>query len=344
MTPKDPGFIKWLQTNLRDLVEPDLTVDGSAGPRTTAATKKFQKLRGLSADGVAGPATIAAIEAALKARAGNLPAEGGELRTMAVAPDADDDAAAENEGSDDAEAQAAAPTQGAAPTQSAAPAQSAAPSQLGQGYVERRVKVRTYGTLPANSRLLLNVPGSSAGAKRLHVLAAQAMKTMAVAIQQDLGIELKIASAWRAHRWQSREQYEAVLISKFGSVKEGKRWLAFDSPHETGLAMDIGVGGLKPTRSTVDFQRKQPLHQWLVQHASEYGWYPYKTEPWHWEYPLSLEAFESGVIGPDDPGPPEDMVSFDLSDEESAIETEDLEEFADDATAPACYPDGESPV
>ena len=131
-------------------------------------------------------------------------AEGGELRTMAVAPDADDDAAAENEGSDDAEAQAAAPTQGAAPTQSAAPAQSAAPSQLGQGYVERRVNVRTYGPLRADSRLLLTVPGSSAGAKRLHVPAAQAMKTMAVAIQRDLGIELKIASAWRAHRWQSR--------------------------------------------------------------------------------------------------------------------------------------------
>ena len=213
-----------------------------------------------------------------------------------------------------------------------------------RGYVERRVKVRTYGPLRADSRLLLTVPGSSAGAKRLHVLAAQAMKTMAVAIQRDLGIELKIASAWRAHRWQSREQYEAVLVTKFGSVKEGKRWLAFDSPHETGLAMDIGVGGLKPTRSTVDFQRKQPLHQWLVQHASEYGWYPYKTEPWHWEYPLSLEAFESGVIGPDDPGPPEEMVSFDPEDEESALESDDLDEFSYDATAPACYPDAEPPV
>ncbi len=328
MTPKDPGFVTWLQTSLRDLVEPDLATDGSTGPRTTAAVKKFQKLRGLTADGVAGSATIAAIEAALQARAGG----GGELRTMAVAPDADDDAAAENEGSDDAVAKAAAPAQGAAP------------SQPGQGYVERRVKVRTYGPLRADSRLLLTVPGSSAGAKRLHVLAAQAMKTMAVAIQRDLGIELKIASAWRAHRWQSREQYEAVLISKFGSVKEGKRWLAFDSPHETGLAMDIGVGGLKPTRSTVDFQRKQPLHQWLVQHASEYGWYPYKVEPWHWEYPLSLEAFESGVIGPDDPGPPEDMVSFDPEDEESALESDDLDEFSYDATAPACYPDAEPPV
>ena len=54
MTPKDPGFVTWLQTSLRDLVEPDLATDGSTGPRTTAAVKKFQKLRGLTADGVAG--------------------------------------------------------------------------------------------------------------------------------------------------------------------------------------------------------------------------------------------------------------------------------------------------
>ena len=47
MTPKDPGFVTWLQTSLRDLVEPDLATDGSTGPRTIAAVKKFQKLRGL---------------------------------------------------------------------------------------------------------------------------------------------------------------------------------------------------------------------------------------------------------------------------------------------------------
>jgi hypothetical protein len=305
--------VRWVQTSLRDLGETEIAVDGAAGPRTTAAIKRFQQAHGLTADGIAGPATRAAIEAALQASAAGT----GELRTMAVAaePPEDEVEAADADAADDAAPQAAAAVGSTA---------------TGAGYVERRVKVRIYGTMATTSKLLVPVPGVSSGTKRLHVLAAAGFTSLAAAIQRDLGIELKTASAWRAHRWTSREQYEAVLVSRFGSVKEGKRWLAFDSPHETGLAMDIGVGGLKPTRSTVDFQRKQPLHQWLVQHASEHGWYPYKTEPWHWEYPLSLEAYQSGVIGPDDPGPPEDDVSFDIGDEESALEVDDLDEFPDD--------------
>jgi peptidoglycan hydrolase-like protein with peptidoglycan-binding domain len=307
MTARNSESVKWVQSSLRELGDTELAVDGAAGPRTTAAIKKFQAGHGLTADGIAGPATVAAIEKALAERQPDPP---GELRTMAVSADpADDDAADAETGEDEP-----------------APAREAVVTP-GAGYVEKRVKVRTYGTTANDSRLLVNVPSTS-GTKRLHVLAAKALEAMSAAVQRDLGIELKLASGWRAHRWTSREQYEQVLIARFGSVKEGKRWLAFDSPHETGLAMDIGVGGLKPTRSTVDFQRKQPLHHWLVQHASEYGWYPYKTEPWHWEYPLSLEAFASGVVGPDDPGPPEDSVAFDLEDEEFALEAEDLEEFA----------------
>ena len=317
VTTRGPEFIRWLQTHLRDLGEPGLAVDGVAGPRTTAAVRKFQAAHGLAVDGVAGPATVAAIEAAIQARTAGPPAEASALRTMAV--DADEEAA-EAEGDEDVADGAAAPA--------------GASWQLGAGYVERRVKVRTYGTLRVDSTLLVPVPGASPGPKRLHVLAARALAALAAAVQRDLGIELKVASAWRAHRWTSREQYEAVLVSRFGSVQEGRRWLAYNSPHETGLAIDIGVGGLKPTRSTVDFQRKQPLHQWLVQHASTYGWYPYKVEPWHWEYPLSLEAYASGVIGPDDPGPPEEAVSFDPEGEEFALEAEDLDEFPDEVDVP----------
>lgn len=304
MTARNSTSVKWVQSSLRELGETELVVDGAAGPRTTAAIKRFQAAHGLTVDGIAGPATVAALEKALTER------RTGELRTMAVSTDRDDDVAADAETGEDDPASAAVTTPGA-------------------GYVERRVRVRTYGTTSSSSKLLVNVPATS-GTKRLHVLAARALEAMSAAVQRDLGTELKLASGWRAHRWTSREHYEQTLIARYGSVKEGKRWLAYDSPHETGLAMDIGVGGLTPTRSTVDFQRKQPLHQWLVQHASEYGWYPYKTEPWHWEYPVSLEAFASGVIGPDDPGPPEDSISYDLDDEEYALEADDLEEFAVD--------------
>ena len=205
----------------------------------------------------------------------------------------------------------------------------AAPVAPSAGYVERRVKVSTYGTLAASSALLTPVPGASPGPKRLHVVAARALAAMSAAVQRDLGIALKIASAWRAHRWASRAQYEAVLIQRFGSIAEGKRWLGFDSPHETGLAIDIGVGGLWPSRSTVDAQRRQPLHLWLVEHAGRFGWHPYKVEPWHWEHPISLAAYRSGALAPDDGGPPPELLSFsDADDEEDALEDHDLEESA----------------
>lgn len=315
---------KWLQSCLRELVDPSIVVDGVSGPRTVTALKKFQQAHGLAVDGVAGPATKAALEAAMKERGQGAAQATGQVRAMAVSREEADDAATE---ADEAAGEAGEATEGPATggEVAAAEAAEAAPTE-GAGYVEKRVKVRTYGTTAASSPLLVDVPGTG-GSKRLHKLAAAAMRAMGAAIQRDLGIELKIASGWRAHRWTSREQYEAVLVAKYGSVKEGKRWLAYDSPHETGLAMDIGVGGLKPTRATVASQRKTPLHQWLVQHASTFGFHPYKTEPWHWEYPISLEAFASGVIGPDDPGPPEEDVSFDVSEEEFALEDEDEVSF-----------------
>lgn len=163
-------------------------------------------------------------------------------------------------------------------------------------YEEKRVKVAELGTLSGTSPLLVEIPGTS-GPRKLHRLAAGSFKVMAAAIERDLGIAVKAASAWRPHRWTSRKQYEDTLIAKYGSVQVGRKWLAFDSPHETGLAVDFGVGGLEPVSKTVDKQRKTPLHLWLVTHAHEYGWHPYKNEPWHWEYPLSLAAFKTGERG-----------------------------------------------
>lgn len=191
-------------------------------------------------------------------------------------------------------------------------------------YQEQRVRTKVYGSLSGESELLVKVPGVRGKSRRLHVLAAAAMTAMAEVIKRELDIEIQLASGWRRHKWKSKEQYEQTVIKRFGSVREGRKWLAFSSPHETGLAMDIGVGGLWPTKSTREKQKKTPLHKWLVEHAHEYGWHPYKLEPWHWEYPLSLEAYQSGVIAEDDEGPPEEDVSFGIGDEEpDAIEEED---------------------
>ncbi len=188
-------------------------------------------------------------------------------------------------------------------------------------YQERRVRVKNYGVLPGSSPLLVRVPGVGSRLVRLHVLAAAAFERMAAAVAEDLDLELKAASGWRRHRWTSREHYESTMEEKFGSVREGRKWVAYDSPHETGLAVDLGVGGLKPSRRTAEEQRETPLHAWLVEHAHEHGWRPYKREPWHWEFPLSRLAWESGEFPTDEAHEPDEEEPED-PDEDDVVEDE----------------------
>ena len=89
---------------------------------------------------------------------------------------------------------------------------------------------------------------------------------------------LRIISAFR-----SRE-YQAKL--RAASPQSGRAGLATNSPHFTGRALDIYVGG-EPT-ITKDFNRalqiQTPAYRWLVKNAARFGFYPYFYEPWHWEY------------------------------------------------------------
>ena len=181
-------------------------------------------------------------------------------------------------------------------------------------YVERRVLVKSYGSLPRSSPLLVTVPGVG-GPMKLHKLAAAGLADLAAAALRDLKIELKIASGWRPHRWKSRADYEATVKAKYGSLEVGRRFLAYASPHETGLAIDLGVGGLRPDRRTLDEQRKTKLHRWMVAEAYRYGWHPYKVEPWHWEYPISPQAWRSGLAE-------DDFILFDDDDGDDAAEDE----------------------
>jgi len=162
-------------------------------------------------------------------------------------------------------------------------------------YEENRVRVKVYGSLPGSSKLLVpvpTVPGKET--QRIHRLAAGALVPMAGAASRALGIDVLVASGWRPHRWKSRRQYEEALVRRYGSVEKGRKYLGFASPHETGLAVDFGSGGLAPVSATIARQLETPFHRWLVDHAWEYGWHPYKAEPWHWEFPLDLDDYRLG--------------------------------------------------
>ena len=88
----------------------------------------------------------------------------------------------------------------------------------------------------------------------------------------------KIISAFRTPEYQQRLRRE--------SPNAGSAGLAMNSPHFTGKALDIYVGG-DPV-DTKDFNRalqvNTPAYKWLAHNAERFGFRPYFYEPWHWEY------------------------------------------------------------
>jgi D-alanyl-D-alanine carboxypeptidase len=89
---------------------------------------------------------------------------------------------------------------------------------------------------------------------------------------------LKIVSAFRSREYQEKLRRE--------SPNAGSAGLAVNSPHFSGRALDLYVGG-DPV-DTKDFNRaiqvKTPAYKWLVRNAARFGFRPYFYEPWHWEY------------------------------------------------------------
>lgn len=162
-------------------------------------------------------------------------------------------------------------------------------------FMERRVRVANLGTIASSSVLLREVPGTGGKPRLLHRLAALDLDALIAAAKSDTKVDLQIQSGWRAHRWKSYADYEATMIRKYGSVAKGKQYMAYDSPHETGLAVDFGTGGLEAKSATAATQRKTPIYQWLVANAYRFGFTPYTKEPWHWEHPLSLRAWTTGL-------------------------------------------------
>jgi zinc D-Ala-D-Ala carboxypeptidase len=89
---------------------------------------------------------------------------------------------------------------------------------------------------------------------------------------------LKIISAFRSPAYQEKLRRE--------SPHSGTAGLAVNSPHFTGRALDLYVGGepVDTRDSNRALQVQTPSYQWLVRNAERFGFRPYCFEPWHWEY------------------------------------------------------------
>jgi hypothetical protein len=108
-----------------------------------------------------------------------------------------------------------------------------------------------------------------------------AYKRMVAAAARDGvtgGNFLKIVSSYRSAAYQ-----EALRKREPGA---GRAALAKNSPHSTGHALDIYVGGepVKTEDSNRLLQVQTAAYKWLIKNAEKFGFYPYFYEPWHWEY------------------------------------------------------------
>lgn len=88
----------------------------------------------------------------------------------------------------------------------------------------------------------------------------------------------KIISAFRSREYQDELRRR--------SPNAGSAGLAVNSPHFTGRALDIYVGGdpVDTKDSNRAIQVDTPAYRWLVRNAERFGFRPYFYEPWHWEY------------------------------------------------------------
>ena len=137
-----------------------------------------------------------------------------------------------------------------------------------------------HPTRPAELR---QVEVETYAAYKRMVAAAAADPSLRLAPGSDGGLApeekyLKIISAFRSREYQDQLRRQAPGVGRAG--------LAVNSPHFTGRALDIYVGG-EPV-DTSDYNRalqvRTPVYQWLVRNAERFGFYPYYYEPWHWEY------------------------------------------------------------
>ena len=126
-------------------------------------------------------------------------------------------------------------------------------------------------------------PGRAPELRQVERNTYAAYKEMMAAAEADSTLKLgpkylKIVSAFRPREYQDQLRRQ--------SPNAGSAGLAVNSPHFTGRALDLYVGGdpVDTKDSNRAIQVNTPAYRWLVRNAERFGFRPYFYEPWHWEY------------------------------------------------------------
>lgn len=258
-------YIRWVQQSLNKVMGLQLAEDGRSGVQTRSAVRSFQQRSGLSADGDVGPQTEAAlIKAGASPPPGSPASAGGSIYSSLSTG-----------------------------IGSAFDATGAFFNQLWTtatgGFRPIPVEVPGGGrikniTPPASADLVL-VAGVGGKRVPLHRLAAAAWQALVAAARSDgLASPLLLPTSGFRDPETQRRLWEDAL-KKYGSPEKARKWVAppGGSPHQSGRAIDFHLGG-RNNSENVTALRGLPAYHWMVQNAQRFGFYPYTTEPWHWEY------------------------------------------------------------
>ncbi|MEK6407463.1 MAG: D-alanyl-D-alanine carboxypeptidase family protein [Acidobacteriota bacterium] len=169
-------------------------------------------------------------------------------------------------------------------------------SQMISTFQSQRLKNKSYPTADQLVTLLISDCYDSSRPEELRkvereTFAAYKRLVAAAAAESSLGLQvagdgqlalsekfLKIISAYRSQEYQDELRRQ--------SPNSGRAGLAFNSPHSTGRALDLYVGG-EPVDTKDEnraLQTQTRVYRWLVKNAARFGFQPYFYEPWHWEY------------------------------------------------------------
>jgi zinc D-Ala-D-Ala carboxypeptidase len=137
---------------------------------------------------------------------------------------------------------------------------------------------------PGRAAEMRQVERTTYAAYRRMIAAAAADPSLGLRTRPDGELDesekfFKIVSAYRSREYQER--------LRRADPSSGRAGLARNSPHFTGRALDLYVGGYDPVSTKDDnraLQTQTRAYRWLVRHAESFGFRPYYYEPWHWEY------------------------------------------------------------